>query len=139
MSQNARTTTKTVIAGVAFVLAAAAGLLLHADVPQVPSNTWAPTGDMTTTRAGAASSLLYDGHVLITGGMNDSGVLTSAELYSPDGGQFLSSTSPMLIARANHTSTLLPDGQVLVAGGVGAGNTALSSAEVRRSRGHRGW
>src|SRR5437867_4000543 len=97
--------------------------------PQVPSNTWAPTGDMAQARAGASGVLMYDGRVLVTGGNDAGGVTASAERYSPSAGGFLS-TPPMQITRANHTSTLLLDGRVLVAGGMGADGHALSAAEI---------
>ena len=96
----------------------------------MPSNTWVATGDLTQARAGAASTLLYDGHVLVTGGLDGSGAATaSVERYAPDGGAFLS-TPAMSTPRANHTSSLLPDGRVLVAGGVDASGQALASAET---------
>ena len=91
-----------------------------AQAPTVPSNTWAPTGDMSQARAGAAATLLWDGRVLVTGGLDQNGVATaSVERYGPAAGSFLGTPS-MQMARANHTSTLLPDGRVLVAGGVDA-------------------
>src|SRR5205814_604580 len=105
-------------------------LVTFAAAPNVPSNTWAPTGDMSQARAGAAASLLRDGRVLVTGGLDENGVATaSAERYGPAAGSFVGTPS-MQIARANHTSTLLPDGRVLVAGGVDAAGIALSSAEI---------
>src|SRR5438105_3788321 len=105
------------------------GLLLRASAPDVPSNVWAPTGEMAAARAGAAATLLTDGRVLVTGGVNGSGVLATAERYSPDGGTFLA-TPPMQFARTQHTSTLLRDGRVLIAGGVGADNRAVGLAEL---------
>src|SRR5207247_6950154 len=102
---------------------------IRASAPQVPSNTWAPTGDMAQGRAGAAASLMYDGRVLVTGGVGAAGVTASAERYSPGIDGFLQAPA-MEKARANHTSTLLPDGRVLVAGGVGADGRALSNAEI---------
>src|SRR5690242_7605165 len=107
------------LAATALVLGLVAGVgrLIRASVPQVPSNTWAATGDMAQPRAGAASTLLYDGHVLVTGGLDGSGAAAAtAERYAPDGGLFLA-TPPMSTPRANHTSSLLPDGRVLVTGG----------------------
>ena len=90
---------------------------LRASVPNVPPNTWSPTGDMSQARAGASGALMYDGKVLVTGGRDGSGAVSRiAERYSPDSRLFLP-TPPMTFARANHTSTLLPDGCVLVAGG----------------------
>src|SRR5262245_21303577 len=101
--------------------------LIRADVPQVPSNAWAPTADMAQPSAGAASTLVYGGFVLVTGGLGASGLASgSVERYSPDGELFLD-TPPMMMARANHTSTLLADGRVLVAGGMVANGAPLSS------------
>ncbi|MGE0451320.1 MAG: choice-of-anchor D domain-containing protein, partial [Vicinamibacterales bacterium] len=103
---------------------------VRASVPTVPVNEWAPTGVLDTARAGAAATLLFDGRVLVTGGMGSGGaLLASAERYSPDGGGFLE-TPPMGTPRANHTATLLPDGRVLVTGGVGEDGQAVSSAEL---------
>jgi YDG domain/Bacterial Ig-like domain (group 3)/MBG domain (YGX type)/Kelch motif len=105
-------------------------LLLKAAVPSVPSNTWAPTGEMLAGRAGAASTLLYDGRVLVTGGLTSDGVATaSVERYSPIAGAFLAAP-PMETARANHSATLLPDGRVLVAGGVDRDGRATSGVEI---------
>src|SRR5947207_5431822 len=104
-------------------------LLGRATAPQVPANTWAPTSDLSVARAGASAVLLYDGHMLITGGKTDGGVSASAERFSPTSGAFLSTPS-MLQARANHTSTLLDNGRVLVAGGVGADGQAVNAAEI---------
>src|SRR6188474_954996 len=124
-------TIKTVVALVLAVLTIAGlGRMLTASVQQVPSNTWAATGDMATPRAGAASTLLFDGNVIVTGGLDASGAATAgAERYVPGGRGFLQ-TPPMGTARANHTSTLLPSGKVLVAGGIGSTGTAVSSAEI---------
>jgi hypothetical protein len=61
--------------------------------------------------------LLKDGTVLIAGGMDIAGVVTSsAELYHP-GTRTFSSSGPMTQGRARHTATLLADGRVLIAGG----------------------
>ncbi len=120
------------VAAVVGTIAVVAGIgrLIRASVPQVPSNTWTQTGDMAQARAGAAATLLFDGHVLVTGGLDANGAATAtAERYAPDGGGFLD-TPAMSTPRANHTSTLLPDGRVLVAGGVNASGQALSSAEI---------
>ena len=103
--------------------------LITASAPQVPSNTWAPAGDMADARAGASATLLTGGRVLIAGGRTDAGVTASAERYSPASGGFLAAT-PMQDARASHSATLLHDGRVLVAGGTGSDDRALSSAEL---------
>src|SRR5262249_40353320 len=104
----------------------AIGKLLKADVPSVPSNTWAATSDLAQERAGAASALLYNGYVLVTGGTDATGAVTkTAERYSPAAQGYLA-TPDMPTARANHSATLLPDGRVLVAGGVDANGHAIA-------------
>ncbi len=47
------------------------------------AGTFSLTGSMITPRYGPAATLLYDGQVLVVGGANSSGVLASAELYTP--------------------------------------------------------
>src|SRR5262245_47849658 len=128
MSHTARRAVKPGFAVLVAVLAAA-GLLLHADVPQVPSNFWAPAGNMASVRAGASGTLLPNGLVLVAGGVDANGATASVERFSPDGAHFVDAPS-MQAARANHTATLLEDGHVLVAGGTGASGAADASAEI---------
>src|SRR5207247_7649169 len=92
-----------VLAAVVALLASTSTFLIKASAPQVPSNTWAPAGDMAKGRSGASSVLLYDGRVLVTGGTSGAGVTASAERYSPSAGGFLAAP-PMEMARANHRS-----------------------------------
>ena len=56
-------------------------------------------------------------------------LLSSAEIYDPSTGTWLS-TSSMSIPRSNFTATLLTRGLVLIAGGDGADGSLLSSAEL---------
>lgn len=125
-----KSSTKTFLA-VLIAIVAAAGFerLLRADVPHVPSNFWAPTGDMAGIRAGASGTLLADGHVLVAGGIDADGATAAVERFSPSGGGFFGAPS-MQTSRANHTATLLADGRVLVVGGTGAIGTAEASAEI---------
>ncbi len=110
-------------------LVAAYGLLVTASIPAVPSNAWAPTGDMSSVRAGATATMLADGRVLVAGGVDEAGASATAERFSPDSGGFLAA-SPMQAARANHTATLLDDGKVLVVGGTGSDGQALAVTEL---------
>jgi hypothetical protein len=79
---------------------------------------------MTTTRAAHTATLLRDGRVLITGGL-DAGA--SVELFDPGTAAFVPA-KPMRAARAAHTATLLADGRVLIAGGYNG--SYLSSTEI---------
>jgi hypothetical protein len=73
--------------------------------------------------------LLPNGQVLVTGGVNSSGLASAtAELYDPASGTW-TATGSLANARIDHTATLLPNGNVLVAGG-NDGSQALASAEL---------
>jgi subtilisin-like proprotein convertase family protein len=89
-----------------------------------------PTTSLHTARGGHTATLLNNGQVLVAGGGNSSGILSSAELYDPASGTW-TMTGPMNNPRTQHTATLLTNGLVLVAGGITTGNgTYLSSAEL---------
>src|SRR5512147_1110634 len=94
--------------------------LLRASVPQVTPGTWQTTGNMGSVRAGAASALLSDGRVLVTGGSDANGPLASAEVFDTTGA--FVAVQAMHSARTGHTVLVLQDGRVLVTGGnTGAG------------------
>jgi hypothetical protein len=58
--------------------------LASAELYDPATGTFTPTASMTTARAQATATALLDGRVLIAGGTNDIGGLSSAELYQPD-------------------------------------------------------
>ncbi len=91
---------------------------------------FSPMSAMHVPRQGHCASLLPDGRVLITGGMDQNGaVLSSAELYDPATGTF-ALAPPMSIARFEHTATVLPDGKVLIAGGYDTPSDITNTAEL---------
>src|ERR1700732_4375375 len=70
----------------------AIGLIASTAIPALgSSNTWTPTGSMTTARTGHTATLLTNGEVLVAGGGNATGSLTSTELYNPATGKYLCS------------------------------------------------
>src|SRR5438552_9538167 len=87
------------------------------------------TPSLNTARSEHTATLLPNGKVLVAGGQNDSGYLTSAELYDPASGSW-TITGSLNTARRYHTATLLPNGKVLVAGGADNSNNAIASAEL---------
>ena len=88
------------------------------------------TGSLTTGRDHHTATLLNNGTVLIAGGLDSTGyVSTSAEVYSPTTGT-LSPTGSLNTARWYHTATLLNNGMVLMAGGSNEIGNALASAEL---------
>ena len=95
------------------------------------TNTFTPVASgASVPRTGQTATLLDSGHVLIAGGMDNTGnVLSSMEIFNPATSTFTPTVS-MNTARKYHTATLLPDGKVLLAGGLGEFFTTLQSAEV---------
>jgi hypothetical protein len=86
-------------------------------------------GTMSFTRDSHTATLLNDGTVLLTGGLDRNTPLATAELFDPVSRSF-TRTADMNTTRADHTATLLKDGTVLVTGGVDASGTALATSEL---------
>jgi hypothetical protein len=75
--------------------------------------------------------MLSNGKVLIAGGSNSAGYLTSAELYDPSTGTF-TFTGSMHTPRASHSATALTNGEVLLAAGENSSSNGgyVGSAEL---------
>ena len=87
-------------------------------------------GMMTTQRDFFTASLLGNGKVLATGGINNAGgFLDTADLYDPTSTSF-AATGNMTATRFYHDASVLNDGTVLLTGGSDGNNRALASAEV---------
>ncbi len=96
------------------------------------AGSWTLTGSLGTARESHTATLLPSGKVLVVGGYNTSGFVSSAELYDPAAGTW-TATGSLHTARYFHSATLLPSGKVLVVGGfggVGFTGTYLKSAEL---------
>ncbi|MGC5567824.1 Kelch repeat-containing protein [Streptomyces sp. FR-108] len=101
------------------------------------AGTWAATGGLHTARRLHTLTLLDDGKVLATGGINSPGQfppgLASAEVYDPATGAW-AVTGSLHTGRWGHSAVLLPDRRVLVAGGLtsrsGQSLRSLRSAEI---------
>ncbi|NPC70084.1 hypothetical protein HPP05_10045 [Corallococcus exiguus] len=88
---------------------------------------WTETGALAETRKYHAGVVLSSSKVLVTGGYNSSGFLSSASLYDPATGVW-AAAAPMQEARQAHSATLLHSGKVLVAGGESATGRLASAA-----------
>jgi N-acetylneuraminic acid mutarotase len=72
---------------------------------------------MVTPRALHATATLNDGRVLFAGGVDGTGVVTTAcEIYDPVADTF-TAVANLLGPRAGHAAATLPDGRVMVVGG----------------------
>jgi galactose oxidase-like protein len=108
------------------------GVLSSAELYDPGARTFTTTGSMTVPRAGQTITMLRNGRVLLTGGVQNAGFrsqLSSAEIYDPAAGTF-SATGSMSVPREGHTATMLRDGRVLIAGGSDNGIHTLDSAEI---------
>jgi uncharacterized delta-60 repeat protein len=120
--------TSHLLAGFVLLSTAAAALFIAPAAAAGAPFTFGATGSLNTGRTEHTSTLLPNGKVLVVGGGNTSGYLTSAELYDPASGSW-TATGSLNTARDDHTATLLPNGKVLVAGGINSSG-ALTSAEL---------
>ena len=114
------------------------GFLNSAELFNPTTGTWSsagtlpPVGTYPNAHAAHTSTLLTNGTVLVTGGMDSVNIFSQTELFSPASMSW-AKTGGMNIARSFHTATLLTNGMVLVAGGFGccsSTNAALASAEL---------
>ncbi|WP_309888461.1 kelch repeat-containing protein, partial [Archangium sp.] len=88
---------------------------------------WEGTGAMAEARKYHAGVVLPSGKVLVAGGYNASGYLSSATVYEPGTGSW-TAVAAMPEARQAHTATVLNTGKVLVAGGENASGRLASAA-----------
>jgi hypothetical protein len=91
------------------------------------------TGALGTPRYLHTATLLPNGMVLVTGGIDEAGTtLDGAELYNPDpmSERWSPVVAKMKVPRHSHAAALLDDGTVLIAGGCGPSGQRLTSAEI---------
>jgi hypothetical protein len=124
---------RVLVAGGALVSGCCGGIVA-ADLYNPSSGTWQAAANMNFPREGAASVVLPNGTVLMTGGyegITPTPYLASTEIYQPATNTWTPGPD-MNQGRGNHTATLLPDGQVLVAGGYAAQaeGSVLATAEL---------
>ncbi|MBI2689358.1 MAG: hypothetical protein HYX27_23885 [Acidobacteria bacterium] len=103
------------------------GLLVQGSRVNRPVGKWVEFGDLVSARSGACAANLPDGSMMIIGGEDENGPLSTVETLSLSGGAKLAS---MKFARSHFACVAMSDGRVLVAGGTVAPNGALNSAEI---------
>jgi hypothetical protein len=99
------------------------------------TGSFSETGSLNHARMYHRATLLADGRVLITGGVEAGSNTLAAELFDPANESF-TSVGSLHAGRTDHSATLLADGRVLVAGGNGldaagfVADDAIATAEV---------
>ena len=86
---------------------------------------------MSKPRAFHTAVLLSSGKVLVVGGEDADGPMSSVEVFDPALGTW-SSEEALETPRLRHASLLLPSGELLVVGGLGTGEV-LGDLQVGRS------
>ena len=84
---------------IAVVLAASAYGLLQGTTPVSETGQWRTAGSLSEPRSGAASVLLSDGAVLVTGGSGSEGSVATVDVFGPTGD--FSSVPAMRVPRAS--------------------------------------
>jgi len=87
------------------------------------------SASMREPRISHSATLLEDGTVLIAGGRNVRGMLSTAEIYDPVTGRF-HPTGSMSEPRLGHNAFRLSDGRVLLIGGTTEGGGSLLTTEL---------
>jgi hypothetical protein len=90
---------------------------------------FSPTGSLGVPRVWHTATLLGNGKVLVSGGVNTDASITTAELYDPATAKFSQTVGSPTQVRFNATATLLKSGKVLLTGGNGIGGL-LAAAEL---------
>jgi len=87
---------------------------------------------MNSARNLPTATLLANGKVLIAGGFNFTGDLTSTDMYDPATNTFAppTQTPSMNSGRELPTAMLLPNGKVLIVGGADDSGADLASVEL---------
>ena len=93
------------------------------------SGSWRVTGRLNTARFAHTATLLQNGMVLVAGGIGQTDLPASTELYD-SASRTWTATGSLNTARYSHTATLLQNGMVLVAGGETTNFLVLASAEL---------
>jgi hypothetical protein len=102
----------------------------YAELYEPARHIFSPVKGLSISHENYTATLLSSGMVLVAGGQDSAGKVTSEVQLLNTGTVGLTATGSLRIPRVRHTATLLQDGRVLVTGGTGASGQTLASAEI---------
>ena len=102
----------------------------HAELYDPTAHIFSPVAGLTISHESYTATLLSSGMVLIAGGRDSAGNVTSEAQLLNTSTAGLTAKRSLRIPRVGHTATLLQDGRVLVTGGTDANGNELASAEL---------
>src|SRR5215472_10904477 len=102
----------------------------YAELYDPTAHIFSPVAGLTISHERYTATLLSSGMVLIAGGRDSAGNVTSEAQLLNTSTAGLTATGSLRIPRVGHTATLLQDGRVLVTGGTDANGNELASAEL---------
>lgn len=92
-------------------------LLSSVEIFDPESRQWTQVASMSTERHLHTSTLLKNGKVIVIGGFNQNGNLSTAEIYDSLTDSWTVLEHNMISPRSGHSASMLKDGRILVAGG----------------------
>jgi hypothetical protein len=105
----------------------------YAELYDPAGHTFSPVKGLSISHESYTATLLSRGIVLIVGGQDAVGNVTSEVQRLDTSTATLTATGSLGVPRVGHTATLLQDGRVLVTGGTDASGQTLASAELYQS------
>jgi fibronectin type III domain protein/Kelch motif protein len=112
---------KVLLAGASVAMSAAV------DVYDPATNAFTAAEPMSQARAQASQARLADGRVLVAGGADGAGALSSGEVFDPTDHHWTAVADTMASGHAAPAAVTLPDGRALVAGGQNGGSPTADS------------
>ena len=103
---------------------------LYAELYDPVGRTFSPIAGLTIAHERYTATLLTSGTVLIAGGQDSAGNVTSVVQLLDTHTFAVTAAGDLASPRVGHTATLLRDGRVLVTGGTDVNGKALASAEL---------
>jgi hypothetical protein len=98
------------------------------DVFTTGTDVFTAPADLKLARQYEGLTVLADGKVFISGGMNDGDAVASTEIFDPVANTVVFGPN-MSLSRQEHVAVLLPNGKVLIVGGRGVNNNARRLSE----------